>query len=48
MSRLHTNNNAHSNGSITYRELTKREGHAYMDALHRIRSEDSITKNKGR
>jgi hypothetical protein len=45
---LHTDNNVNSNSSITYRELTKREGDAYMDALHRIRSEDSITKSKGR
>ena len=44
----YTNDNIHSNSSITYRELTKREGDAYMDALHRIRSEDSITKSKGR
>jgi hypothetical protein len=43
-----TDNNVHSNSSITYRELTKREGDAYMDALHRIKSEDSITKSKGR
>ena len=47
VSGLHTDNNIHSN-STTYRELTKREGDAYMDALHRIRSEDSITKSKGR
>ncbi|MFL6371266.1 MAG: hypothetical protein ACJ72F_10610 [Nitrososphaeraceae archaeon] len=44
----HTDNNVHSNSSLTYRELTKSEGDAYMDALHRIKSEDSITKNKGR
>jgi hypothetical protein len=44
----HTDNNVHSNSSITYRELTKREGDAYMDALYRIKSEDSITKSKGR
>jgi hypothetical protein len=40
--------NVHSNSSITYRELTKREGDAYMDALHRIKSEESITKSKGK
>ena len=44
----HTDKNVHSNSSITYRGLTKREGYTYMDALHRIRSEDSITKSKGR
>ena len=44
----HTDNNVHSSSSITYCELTKREGDAYMDALHRIKSEDSITKSKGR
>jgi hypothetical protein len=38
VSGLHTDNNVHSNSSITYRELTKREGDAYMDALHRIKS----------
>jgi hypothetical protein len=42
----HTSNVASS--SITYHELTKREGDAYRDALYRIRSEDSITKSKGR
>jgi hypothetical protein len=40
--------NGVSSSSITYRELTKREADAYRDALHRIRSEDSITKSKGR
>ena len=45
---LDTDKNVHSNSSITYRELTKIEGDAYMDALHRIKSEDSITKIKGR
>jgi hypothetical protein len=44
----HTDNNVRSNSSITYRELMKGEGDAYMDALHRIKSEDSITKSKGR
>ena len=44
----YTNGNIHSNSSITYRELTKREGDAYKDALHRIRTEESITKSKGR
>jgi hypothetical protein len=48
VSGLHTDNNIHSNSSITYRELTKREGDAYMDALHRIKSEESITKSKGK
>jgi hypothetical protein len=43
----HIDNDA-SSSSITYRELTKREGNAYTDALHRIRTEDSITKSKGR
>lgn len=43
-----TDNDVGSGSSITYRELTKREGDAYRDALHRIRSEDSITKSKGR
>jgi hypothetical protein len=33
---------------ITYRGLTKRERDAYGDALYHIRSEDSITKTKGR
>jgi hypothetical protein len=42
----HTSNDINSN--ITYRELTKKEGDAYIDALHRIKSEDSITKSKGR
>jgi hypothetical protein len=44
----YTHKNVHSNSSITYRELTKREGDAYMDALHRIKSEESITKSKGK
>jgi hypothetical protein len=48
VSGLQTDNNVHSNSGITYRELTKREGDAYMDALHRIKSEESITKNKGK
>jgi hypothetical protein len=42
----HTSNDISS--SITYRELTKREGDAYRDALHRIRNEESITKGTGR
>jgi hypothetical protein len=42
----HANNDVSS--SITYRELTEREGNAYRDALHRIRNEESITKTKGR
>jgi hypothetical protein len=37
-----------SSSSITYRELTKREVDAYRDALYRIRTEESITKSKGR
>jgi hypothetical protein len=37
-----------SSSSITYRELTKREADAYIDALYRIKREDSITKSKGR
>jgi hypothetical protein len=40
----HTGNGV-SRISITYRELTKREG---MNALHRTRTEESITKSKGR
>lgn len=48
VSDLHTDNDVSSSSSITYRELTKREGDAYMDALHRIKSEDAIIKNKGR
>jgi hypothetical protein len=44
----HIGNDVSNSSSITYRELTKRERHAYEDALHRIRSEDSITKSKGR
>jgi hypothetical protein len=42
----HTDKNVRSNSSITYRGLTKREGDAYMDALHRIKSEDSITEQR--
>jgi hypothetical protein len=41
----HTDN---SNSSVTYRELTKRERDAYSDALYRIKTEESITKNKRR
>jgi hypothetical protein len=48
VSDLYTDNNIHSNSSITYHELTKREEDAYMDALHHIKSEESITKSKGR
>jgi transcription elongation factor Elf1 len=44
----HVRNDVSSSSSITYRELTKREGDAYRDALYRIRSENSITKSKGR
>jgi hypothetical protein len=44
----HTDNDVSRNSSITYRELTKREANAYIDALHRIRTEESITKSKGR
>jgi hypothetical protein len=43
----HIDNNA-SSSSVTYRELTKREADAYLDALYRIRTEESIIKNKGR
>ncbi|MFL6317136.1 MAG: hypothetical protein ACJ73C_10445 [Nitrososphaeraceae archaeon] len=43
-----TDNDVGSGSSITYRELTKREGDAYRDALHRMRTEESITKSKGR
>jgi hypothetical protein len=41
----HTDN-VNSISSITYRELTKREGDAYRDTLHRMRTEESITKTK--
>ena len=44
----HVSNDVSSSSSITYRGLTKRERDAYGDALHRISSDDSITKNKGR
>ena len=37
-----------SSSSVTYHELTKREVDAYRDALYRIRTEESITKSKGR
>lgn len=37
-----------SSDQQTYRELTEGEGEAYRNALHRIRSEESITKTKGR
>ena len=43
----HTDNNV-SGSSVTYRELTKREGNAYSDALYRIRTEESMTKSKGK
>jgi hypothetical protein len=36
------------NNDATYRELTECEGEAYRNALHRIRSEESMTKSKGR
>ncbi len=36
------------NNDATYRELTEREGEAYRNALHRIRSEESMTKSKDR
>jgi hypothetical protein len=42
----HTDNEV-SSSSITYRGLTKREVDAYIDALHRIRTEESMTKSKG-
>ena len=37
-----------SSSGITFRELTKRERYAYSDALYRIRTEESITKSRGR
>jgi hypothetical protein len=40
--------NSHKQDSVTYRELTESEGEAYRNALHRIRSEESITKTKGK
>jgi hypothetical protein len=43
----HIDNNA-SSSSATYRELTKREADAYTDALYRIKTEESISKSKGR
>ena len=43
----HTDN-VNSISSVAYHELTKREGDAYRDALHRMRTEESITKSKGR
>jgi hypothetical protein len=36
------------NNDVTYRTLTEREGEAYRNALHPIRSEESMTKSKGR
>ena len=39
-------NSAHSN--VAYRHLTARESEAYRNTLHRIRNEESVTKNKGR
>jgi hypothetical protein len=36
------------NNDVTYRTLTEREGEVYRNALHRIRSEESMTKSKGR
>jgi hypothetical protein len=44
----HTDNDINSDNGVTYRELTKREAEAYGDALYRIRTEESITKNKGK
>jgi hypothetical protein len=44
----HADNDINSDSGVTYRELTKGEGDAYMDALHRIKSEESITKSKGK
>ena len=41
-------NNSISNSSITYQELTKGERDAYSDALYRMGTEESITKNQGR
>jgi hypothetical protein len=40
--------NSNVQGSITYRELTEREGNAYRNALHRIRNEEAMTMSKGR
>jgi hypothetical protein len=34
--------------SISYRELTEREGNAYRNALHCIRNEEAMTRSKGR
>jgi hypothetical protein len=48
VSGLHADNDINSDSGVTYRELTKSEGDAYMDALHRIKSEESITKSKGK
>ena len=41
-------NKSNSSGNNTYRDLTKREINAYRNALRRIRTEESITKSKGR
>jgi hypothetical protein len=49
LSSNHRNGNkANSSIDNNYRDLTKREINAYRNALRRIRTEESITKNKGR
>jgi hypothetical protein len=40
--------NGNNSSSISHRDLTKRELNAYRNALYRIKSEESITKSKGR
>jgi hypothetical protein len=40
--------NSSSDDNNNYRYLTKREINAYRNALRRIRTEESITKSKGR
>jgi hypothetical protein len=40
--------NSISTSSVTYWELTIGERDAYSDALYRMRTEESITKNQGR
>ena len=44
----HNGNKSNSSSNNTYRDLTKREINAYRNALRRIRTEESITKSKGR
>jgi hypothetical protein len=43
-----TDENANGISSVSYRELTKREADAYADALYRIKTEESVSKSKGR